>query len=441
MRRFGPFLLCAGLSAPSVARAQSARPTSLAEAVAIALEQNPDARTSELEVKGARASRAESAGGFGPKLHVDASLQQWNSPFDLPFAFPGQPPPPPVFRVRDAFTWSASVSLIQPLTQLWAIYDDYKVQDLGVDVAAIKRQVARREIAFHAVESYYRLLEAARLSEVADASVAQLESQEKQAQSLFANGVIGKSDLLRAGLALASAQERAIQMRGQTEIARGQLDVALGLPQEAAIEPAPFQGDPPAASDATLQAAEARASAQRLELKELDRGIAQANAGAHFAKKKLLPAINAVGNYTHFDGSAFQQANAAYVGLFASWDVWDWGTTLGGIAGAETRLEQARVARKKAEDQVRLEARQAFVTAETAQAALAVARTSVSQAEESYRIVTKRFENNAATSFDVVDAEAQLTQARGQVESALYDLLIARAALDRATGAPLPGQR
>ena len=68
-------------------------------------------------------------------------------------------------------------------------------------------------------------------------------------------------------------------------------------------------------------------------------------------------------------------------------------------------------------------------------------RTAVSQAEENFRIVTRKFEAAAATSFDVVDAEALVTQARGQVETALYDLLIARAALSRATGTPLPGER
>ena len=54
--------------------------------------------------------------------------------------------------------------------------------------------------------------------------------------------------------------------------------------------------------------------------------------------------------------------------------------------------------------------------------------------------MTKKFDANAATSFDVVDAEALLTQSRGQVEQALYDYLIASAALQKATGAALPGE-
>ena len=324
-------------------------------------------------------------------------------------------------------------------TGCWSIYDQYRVQELGVDVAGLKRKVTRREIAFQVTQAYYRLLEAQRLAEVAQSSVTQLEAQRREAQSLFDNGVIGKNDLLRATLALANAQQRSIQMRGNVVLARGQLDTIMGQPAGTVFEPVPFTGEPPPVEEPSVESAEVRASAQRLEIREIDRSIEQADHVVSAAKQKLIPQVSAIGNYTHFVGSQFQQEDAAYVGVFASWDVWDWGTTTSGIKSANVRLEQARIARKKIDDQVRLEAREAFVNAETAREALGVARTAVSQAEENFRIVTKKFENAAATSFDVVDAESLLTQARGQVETALYDYLIAKAALERATGAPLPG--
>lgn len=430
-------VLLAALLAGGRADAQATigtRATGIAEAVSIALQRNPDALASEVDVKVAEATRAEVNGTFYPRLHLDANVQQWNSPFAINFGGAA-------FTVRDAFTWQVGPSLIQPLTGLWTIYDQYKVQDLGVDVAAIRRRVTRREVAFQVVQAYYRLLEAQRLVDVAETSVAQLEAQQKQAQSLFDNGVIGKNDLLRAGLALAGARQRAIQTRGNVMLARGQIDALLGSSPDEPFEPVPFTGDPPATDEASLQSAEQRAVAQRLELAVVDRSIAQADHGLSAAKKKLVPQLNAVANYTHTAGSPFQQENAAYVGLFLAWDVWDWGATPGGIDEASAKVEQARVARRKLQDQVRLEARQAFVNADTAREALAVARTAVAQAEENYRIVSKKFEAAAATSFDMVDAEALLTQSRGQVETALYDLLIARAALQRATGTPLPGER
>jgi outer membrane protein TolC len=427
------------IAAALVARAADAqapwgRTVSLAQCVAIALRENPDAQSSEFAVQGAEAQRAEVRGAFGPKLQFDGNIQQWSSPFRLFFG--GQE-----FTVRQAQTLSAGISLIQPITTLLPIYQQYKIQEFGVDVAAIRRAATRREVAFHTIESYYRLLEAERLADVASASVTQLEAQEKQAQSQFDNGLIGKNDLLRAALALASARQRAIQTDGQVVLARGQLATAMGRSPDEAMEPEPFSSEPPELSEPGLEAAEGRAAANRLELRDLARQVDQAQLGVSYAKAKLGPVVNAVGNYTHTGGlQPFQPADAAYVGLAASWNLWDWGTTLGGVHEADAKLQQAILARKKLEDAVRLEARQAFVNAQSSRQALDVARTAVSQAEENFRIVTKKFENNAATSFDVVDAEALLTQSRGQVEQALYDYLIAAAALQKATGAALPGE-
>jgi outer membrane protein TolC len=148
-----------------------------------------------------------------------------------------------------------------------------------------------------------------------------------------------------------------------------------------------------------------------------------------------------VGNYTHYEGSQFQQTNAAYAGATASWDAWDWGTNLRGIDEAAAQRDKVTGLRLKLEAELQLEAREAFVAAETARAALDVARTAREQAEENYRIVSRRFEAAEATSFDVVDAEALLTQARARVETALYGYHVARIALQRATGATAPHVR
>ena len=73
-------------------------------------------------VRGAEADRAGVNGGFFPKVHVDANASQWNSPFNILFG-------PQEFTVRNAFTWTASASLIQPVTPLW--HDLRPVQGAG----------------------------------------------------------------------------------------------------------------------------------------------------------------------------------------------------------------------------------------------------------------------------------------------------------------------
>lgn len=427
---------------PAPRSTMTAPATSLADAVTQALRQNPDVLTMDAQVRGAEADRSAGRGALLPRLHLDANVQQWDSPFAVAFSLPGASSvKAPPFQVRDQFTWAVSPSIVQPLTGLWAIYDQYKVRDYGVDVAGIKRRATRREIAFQVAQGYYRLLEAQRLAEVADASVTRLEAQLKTAKAMLDNGVIGKNDFLRAQLALAGARQRTIQTRGSVTLLRGQLDTTLGNSPDTPFEPVPFTAEPPPMADLSIDAAERRGTTQRLELRVIELSIAQAERAKSAESNKYTPQVNAIASYTHLGGQPFQPENSAYVGLFASWDVWDWGVTGGAIDAANAKLDEARIAQHKVADQVRLEARDAYVNADTARQALDVARAAVDQAEENYRIVTKKFDANAATSFDVVDAESLLTEAHGQVEGALYDYLIARAALDRATGTPLPGER
>jgi outer membrane protein len=421
------------------ASAEDARVLTLDDCVATAVAGNVEARSSALDVGAAESTRTGARSELLPRLRADGSLQQWDSAFELPFALPGAAGPPPVLTVRDAFTWSAGASIIQPITGLFGGFAQLKADGLGIDIARLQQETTRRDVAFRAAEQYLRLLEAKRIVEIAASSVVALEGQRRQAVSLHANGVIAKNDLLRAELALSSAKQREIQSRGNVVMARGRLATLLALPRGTSVDAAPLgvTAQSTEAPAITVEAAEAQAS-HRLEVRAFDARIEQAASKVSVARDKLLPQIQAVGNYTHFEGSAFQQKNAAYVGVVGSWDVWDWGNTLSGAHEAEARRDQAKLARIKIEDQVRLEARSAAVDAQVAREALDVSRTAVAQAEENYRIVSRRFEEAAGTAFDVVDAEALLTQARAQVETASYGWLVARLSLQRAMGELTP---
>lgn len=399
----------------------------LDECVDLALKNNVDVQAATDEVAVSEAQRSASRGRIGPSLRVDAYAREWNSAYQLPFGATS-------FPVRDQFEWNATVSASQPITGLFAIVDVLEVRGLGVDIANIRREVARRETAFHVVETYYHLLQAQRLAEVAAGSVAQLQAQLKQSRSFHDNGVVSQDDVLRAQLAVANAEQRHIQMRSRVSLEEARLAVLVGLP-DVAIDPQPLGADgPPPREAVSLDQAQRTAEAQRVELVEVDKRIAQSKKQVKVAWLRLAPQVSVVGAYIHNEGSQFVQTNSAYVGAQASWEVWDWGATSSGISEAKARAHQAQTARTKIADQIRLEVRRAFLELTAASEAMAVAQASVTSAEEHFRLVKKRYEASAATSFDVIDAEGLLTQSRGQMQTALYDQLVARAALRRALG-------
>jgi len=422
----------------------AAEPMTLAKCIDVALQGNPDITSANLEVDATTAQSKSARGAFGPRLHMDAGIQRWDKalPFNLGSLNSLLPPSATFPNIRDQWTWSVGATLAQPLTSLWTIKEGYALRQLGVDVAEIQRKSARRDVAFQVTEAYYRVLQAMRMADVAQKSVENIDAQVKRAQSFYRAGTVGRNDLLRAELGLAAAKQRLIQANGGVVLARGQLARLMGLPPDSPIDPADKTTEVAVGPLIPASQAENRAVADRLEIKEIAKRIDQAEAGVSLAKSKMLPQVNAVANYTHSVGSQFNPTNAWFIGATASWDIWEGGGTYYGMDESKARMAQALSARRKAEDMIRLETRSAHVNATTAAQALTVARDAVEQAEENFRIEQKRYESGDNTSFDVLDAENQLTTARGQLQAATYDSLIAQSNLARAIGQqnPLEGR-
>jgi outer membrane protein TolC len=450
------------------ARTAAAEPMTLAKCIDVALHGNPDIAFANLEVEATTAQRKSARGAFGPRLHLDAGLQRWDSPLTASFsdmlipvvdvglannhltpisksdlasnsdpriAALAQP-----IELRARTTWSASVTLAQPIASLWTINEGYALRKMGVDLAGLQRKAAHRDVAFQVTEAYYRVLQTMRLAEVAEKSVENIDAQVKRAQSFFRAGTVGRNDVLRAQLGLAAAQQRLIQASGAVVLAHGRLATLMGLPPDAAIEPADSITEVTVEPLMPAAQAEDRAVADRLEMKEIASQTEQARRGESLAKSKMLPQVNAVLNYTHSSPSTMfaPKQDIWFIGGTASWDIWEGGGTYYGIDEAKARVAQALAARRKAEDGIRLETRSAHVNVTTAAQALDVARHAVEQAEENFRIEQKRYESTDNTSFDVLDAENQLTTASGQLQAATYDYLIARSSLARAIGQQSP---
>jgi outer membrane protein len=420
---------------PLAARAET---MTLDQCVVSALKNNPEIASADSEIEAANATEKKTYGSFGPRVKLEAGVQVWDKsmPFSLgpltnmiPADAASSMP-----NLRDQVTWSAGATIAQPLGALWTIKEGYTLTKLGVDVAKIQREVSQRNIAFQVTEAYYRLLQAKRMTEVAEKSVEQVDSQVRKARTFFERGAVARNDVLRAELGLAAAQQRLIQARGNMTLARSRLATLMGSPAGLELEPVDQGQHSPTVSSPVVTDAEERAVRERVELKEVAARTEQARTGVRLAKSKMLPQLNLIGNYTHTAGQMFAQKNSAFIGASASWDIWEGGGTYYGIDEAKARVAQALSARRKAEDMIRLDVRSAHVGVTTAVEALEVAKHAVEQAEENFRIEQKRYESTSNTSFDVLDAETQLTTARGQYQAAIYDFSIAQSNLARAMG-------
>jgi outer membrane protein TolC len=432
--------IVAAVLAPVGARAET---LNLDQCVSIALKENPDVTGANYEVAAAVAKKNQARAGYSPRLKLEAGVQRWGSGFSVPlFGIVAQAcgqncdstllmEP---MTLRPQWTWSAAATIAQPIGALWTVREANVLTKLGIDVAEIRRKSARRDVAFQVTEGYYRLLQVKSMAAVAEKSVEQVTAQVKRARTFFERGAVARNDVLRAELGLAAAQQRMIQAHGMVTLARSRLATLLGRSPDMDLDVVDVTGEPAAVPAVPVVQAEQRAVDTRFELKEISTRIDQAGASVRMAKSKMVPQVNAVANYTRQTSSLLGLPEAWFVGATASWDIWEGGSTYYGIDDSKAQLAQVIEARRKAEDMIRLDARNAHVGLTTSAEALEVAKHAVEQAEENFRIEQKRYESTSNTSFDVLDAETQLTSARQQHQAALYDLIMAKANLDRAMG-------
>jgi outer membrane protein TolC len=447
-------LLCIAILAPLAARAES---LSLDQCVAIALKESPDTAVANFEVEAALSQKKSALGAWGPRLRLDAGVQRWDQALSAPLfgllynectncawtinPATNQPSLFDPLTLRPQWTWSVGATIAQPIASLWTVREANELARLGVDVAEIKRRSAQRDVAFQVTEAYYRLLQGKRMADVAQKSVEQIEAQVRRARTFFERGAVARNDVLRAELGLAAAQQRLIQSKGGVILARGRLATLMGRSPDSAIEAVDLAGDPAPETPVAATQAEQRAVETRFELKELAAHIDQAEVGVRMSKSKMMPQVNAVANYTRASSSLLALPKSWFIGATASWDIWEGGGTYNAIGESKTRLAQALATRRKIEDMIRLDARSAHVGVTTAAEAMDVARHAVEQAEENFRIEQKRYESTSNTSFDVLDAETQLTTARGQHQAAIYDYVIAKSNLARAMGEQHPSAK
>jgi outer membrane protein TolC len=135
-----------------------------------------------------------------------------------------------------------------------------------------------------------------------------------------------------------------------------------------------------------------------------------------------------LGSYNQFRGDWL-----AFVNLV--WTPTETFSALKTVDQAKADYASTQADLRSLQDALRVEVSQAYNGLESARASLESTRAGIVAAEESYRVRREQYRAGAAIAVDVLDAEAQLRQARLDLVNALINQRIAKARLDRAVEA------
>jgi outer membrane protein len=418
----------------------------LEESIDIALEQNPTLKGAQGAIKEAKYRRLAAVSDFLPQVDTQYSYTwldeapTYSTPATTINTGIGPVTIPASERqvgTRDFYTWQSTVT--QPVFTGGALINNFLLADLGVDIARVEFERTKLDLILNVKEAYYGVLTAEKGVEVAEQTVAQLESNLEMAQAFFDVGMTAKNDLLQVEVSMAQARQYLITAQNGLEVARAVFNTLLrrDIDEEVnlveVLEYVPMMVDVDRLTEEAFQ--------ERPELKAAGLGVKSAKRGVGLAVSGLFPQASIVFNYERqgddyrVNGSYYEPDPDSWSVMgVARWKVWDWGKTVWGIGESKAKVFQAKCALEEFMDGVRLDVKQASLSVLEAEQNIQVAETAVSQAEENFRINEERYKGQVATSTDVLDALTLLTQARTNYYRALSDYNIAKARLARATG-------
>ncbi len=338
---------------------------------------------------------------------------------------------------HDSYAWD--LALIQPIFQGGVLWNRYKVAKLNVDFSEKQVEQVKNDLIRQVKKAYYNKLKTNKLREEAQAAAKRLESHLKDAQGFYQVGLIAKNDVLQSKVELAQAKQDLIAATHEVELARARLNLLLrqDLGTELHLDENLLQFTP---YEEDLNKLQAKADTLRPEIQagllsvDKFRNELKVVESGYWPKVDLTVAYEKRGNTPDMSNNPYGDCDNARLMVTASWELWAWGQTRDQVTAASYNVLNAEAALQDVRDSVAFEVNEAWLRLKEAEAYIKVVLASLDHARENFRLNTDRYKEQIATSTDVLDAQALLTEAKTRYFRAIAVHLTAKARLEYAVG-------
>jgi outer membrane protein len=402
------------------------------------------------QIKAAEAQKRSATAGMLPELSFDYSaIGLKNQPYlniphrPLPVLNAGKPtgdyvylPPRMYMNGTALINWE--IELKQPIFTGFALFNERKLAELGIDLTRIQHEEAILNIEEEVKIAYFNVLRAQKQLQVANERVEQLTSHEQDAKYFYNKGIIAYNDLLKSQVALADAVQYKAQALANLNIAKANFNTLLNrdLNKDVQLEDITSV----TASDYNLSLLTDEALKNRPELRALGIRVKQADTHVKLAESEYYPHVFAFAAYTQAgqDGLAerneFQNQYNQMVGIGIKWTIFNWLKTTDNAQQADYTKRALKEQLNSFINEVKLQVKSNLVELHTAAEDISTSQTALEQAKENYRITNLQYKQQLVTSTEVLDAQTYLTQAELNYYNALYGYEITLAKLERSIG-------
>ena len=337
--------------------------------------------------------------------------------------------------------WRTKFTVTKPLFMGGKLHQNRAMKRLERKAYEWDVEGTKADVGFRTIEAYWGLSLARENETVAELALKTSEESLRQIELLFEEGTVVRSDLLSAKVQKAGFQDQLLKARGRVRVAERAIEVLIGESDDGQWEVAtlcpPGPQEIPETDTALLLLTAKENRPDFVALKVLSNS---ARVGVKAAKGNFLPTFGLEASYEWNSPDFSSDQEGSYLlGLGIQWNLFRGLEDRARLKEAKIGQEKLRQELRSLEDRIILEIEDAVVAVTTGRESLLVTRERVKQAEESLRIIRKRYGEGLTNVVELEQAELTVSTSRLEWLKAIHDLRIALARLRLVTGELING--
>lgn len=411
---------------------------SLADCIDYALTNHPDIKVAELQVKDAEWQITENKNTGLPQLSGGLDYQYFIQRPGIPQSalFPG--------GTDEKVAFNANHSLAPSLSLNQLIYS--RSYGIALKAAQYYREysqaglaVTRQKIRYQVVDAYLPTLVISESVGILDKNIVTIEKLLNETKAINQAGFAEQLDVDRLELSLSILRSDRSMLLRQQETVVNALKFTMGMPVADSLTLADNL------DKLLAQYAETDLSSQinfmnRTEYVQILKGRDLSALQVDLNSKTWIPTINAFLQYSPGWQGGFGNDTkwffipSAVTGLSVSVPIWNGGVTKAKRERARLDVQEIDQQKRQLENAITLEVENARKQYINAQEQVSNQRRNLDLAQRIYDTSEKKYKAGIGSSLEITQAEQALYTAQKSVIDALYDFLLAKAAISKALG-------
>ena len=401
----------------------------LAECIGIALDNKQTLYSAELEVQSAEKGVTGSYSGLLPSVNLSTSSGRTHYPEQETISLDFENNKLDTSVSRSTSSMSTGLSINQTLYDGGRSFNTVRQARTNLDIARLNQRQTRIQVIQNVASSYYGLLQAQQLLDVAEKNLNLSEQQVDLVQKQFDVGAVRKTDLLKADVARGQAKVDVLNRKTALDNARRQLFNDMGMQDFgqsiSAVADEWTDVQVPSSADA-LELLKTKNPSLLIQQSRISLGVLQVK----MAKGVRLPSLGASMSYSTNaeDSDALMEAvkNDWIVGMNLSLTV-----PLYSGSRLSTSQQQAKLSQQKSENDyitylndLRVQVELLRKSLENYSEIIPINQSVVVSAEEDLKLVQGRYSLGSATILEVLDAQVSLIRSNSNLINTVHDARI-----------------